>query len=93
MIDLLFRLTAGIIPVNALVAQEAAEFSGSGTIGFVVLAIIVGPVILLTLVAMFGAPRNIRVPGLFLGSLILLIGGLIASLAIVGRLLGFVVPQ
>ena len=93
MIDLLFRLPTGIMLVNAAAAQEAEEFSGAGTIGFVVLAVIVGPVVMLTLAAMFGAPRNFRVPGLFLGALILLIGALIGGFAIGGRLLGFIVPQ
>ena len=89
MIDLLLRLPAGIIPNNAV----AGEFSGSGTIGFVVLAVIVSPVILLTLAAMFGSPRNFRVPGLFLGSLILLVGTLIGFFAAANVLLGFIVPQ
>lgn len=89
MIDLFSQLTAGIVPVNAV----AEEFSGSGTIGFVVLSIIVGPVILLTLAAMFGSPRNFRVPGLFLGSVVLLIGALIGFFAAASLLLKFVVPQ
>ncbi|MDO8687913.1 MAG: hypothetical protein Q7K41_04925 [Dehalococcoidales bacterium] len=93
MIDLLLRLTDSSIPVDAVAAEGAAEFSGSGTIGFIVLAIIIGPVVLLTLAAMFGAPRNFRIPGLFVGSVILLIGGLVASLAVIGRLLQFIVPQ
>ncbi len=93
MIDLLLRLTASSIPVNAVAAQEAVPFSGSGTIGFVVLGIIVGPVVLIILAAMLGAPRNFRIPGLFISSVILLIGGLVASLAIIGRLLQFIVPQ
>lgn len=92
MIDLLFRLPNCLIPVKAVAAPVAEEFSGSGTIGFVVLAIIVCPVILLTLAAMFGAPRTFRIPGLFMGSLILLIGALIAGFAIIGVLLGFIVP-
>lgn len=80
------------MPLNKA-AEGAAEFSGSGTIGFVVLGIIVGPVILIILTAMLGAPRNFKIPGLFVGSIILLIGGLVASLAVIGRLLQFIVPQ
>ncbi len=62
-------------------------------IGFIVLAIIVGPVIMLTIAAMFGAPRTFRVPGLFLGSLILLVSAIILSFAASSALLRFIVPQ
>ncbi|MBI4284120.1 MAG: hypothetical protein HY663_06605 [Chloroflexi bacterium] len=89
MIELWWRLPPGIIPAN----RVAEEFSGSGTIGFVVLAIIVGPVIMLTLAAILGSPRNFRVPGLFLGSVVLLIGSLIGFFVVAGTLLGFVVPR
>ncbi len=93
MIDCLLWLPNLITPVNA-VATEAAEGPvTSGTIGFVVLAIIIGPVILLTIAAMFGAPRTFRVPGLFLGALMLLIGAIILGFAASGVLLKFIVPQ
>ncbi len=93
MIDLLFRLTNLTIPVNTVAAKAAEGLAGSDTIGYIVLAIIVGPVILLTIASMLGAPRTFRIPGLFIGSIILLIGGIILSFAISGVLLRFIVPQ
>ena len=71
----------------------AEEFTASGTIGFIVLAIIVGPVIIITIAAMFGRPRTFRVPALFMGSVILLIGATLLGFAISSILLGFIVPQ
>ncbi len=93
MMDLLSRLSSLVAPANAAVTQTAEEPAASGTIGLVVLAIIVGPVIVLTIASMFGAPRTFRLPGLFLGSLVLLIGAIIVAFAIFGVLLGFIIPQ
>ena len=93
MIDLLFWLPNLIIPASAVALQVAEGPTASGTIGFIVLAIIVGPVIMLIVAAMFGTPRTFRVPGLFVGSLILLIGAMIGGFAISSVLLGFIVPQ
>ncbi len=93
MIDCLFRLSNLITPANAVAAEAAGGLAAPDTIGFVVLAIIIGPVILLTIAAMFGAPRTFRVPGLFLGSLILLIGVIILGFAASSMLLKFIVPQ
>ncbi len=93
MIGLLFRLPDFMAPASAAAGDGAGDPTASGMIGFVVLAIIVGPVVLLTIAAMFGAPRNFRVPALFLGSLVLLVGAIIVSFAAVGVLLKFVVPQ
>ena len=93
MIDLLLRLPNFITPVNAVATQAAEGLAATDKIGFIVLAIIVGPVIVLTIASIFGKPRTFRVPGLFIGSLILLIGAIILSFAISSALLGFIVPQ
>jgi hypothetical protein len=76
-----------------LLLQVVERFTASGNIGFTLMAIIVGPVIVIIIASVFGTPRTFRVPGLFLSSLIVLIGALIAGFAIFGLLLGFVVPQ
>ena len=68
-------------------------FQMLGEIGLIVIAIIVLPVIVLTTASVFGAPRTFRVPGLFVGSLVLLVGAIIIGFAILGALLGFIVPQ
>ncbi len=93
MISLLFWLPSLITPANAVASETTDGLGASDTIGFIVLAIIVGPVILLTIAAIFGAPRTFRVPGLFIGSLILLFTAIIFSFAISSVLLGFIVPQ
>ncbi len=93
MTDFLFRLPNLVTPTSAVAAQVAEEFTASGTIGFIVLAIIVGPVIIITIAAMFGRPRTFRVPALFMGSVILLIGATLLGFAISSILLGFIVPQ
>ncbi len=93
MIDLLLRLPNLITPANAVAVQAADGSTAPDTIGFIVLAIIVGPVIVLTIASIFGAPRTFRIPGLFVGSIILLLGALISGFAIIGVLLGFIVPQ
>ena len=93
MISLLFWLLNPVLPANAVAVPVTEGVTESGTIGFIVLAVIVGPVIVLTIAAMFGRPRTFRVPGLFLGSLILLIGAIILSFAASSALLMFIVPQ
>ncbi len=93
MIDLLLRLPNFITPANAVAAEAVEGLAAPDTIGFIVLAIIVGPVILLTIAAIFGSPRTFRIPGLFIGSIILLLGALISGFAIISALLGFIVPQ
>ncbi len=93
MIDFLLQLPNLLTHASAGATQISEGPAASDTIGFVVLAIIVGPVILLTIAAMFGTPRTFRVPGLFLGALILLIGAIIAGFAASSMLLKFIVPQ
>ncbi len=93
MMNLLFRLSDVITLANTPAAQMTAEPATPIPIGFVVLAVIVGPVIVLTIAAMFGAPRTFRIPGLFLGSLALLVGAIVLAFAAMSALLGFIVPQ
>lgn len=93
MIDLSFQLPEIIATGNAITEQAGVGFLAPDLIGFVVLAIIVVPVILITMVSIFSPPRTFKIPGLFLGSLILLIGALISGFAIFGFLLGFIVPN
>lgn len=93
MIDLSFQLPEIIATGNAITEQAGVGFLAPDLIGFVVLAIIVVPVILITMVSIFSPPRTFKIPGLFLGSLILLVGALISGFAIFGFLLGFIVPN
>ncbi len=62
-------------------------------IGFVIMAIIGIPITILITAAIFEAPRTFRIPGLFLGSIILMVGGFIAAFAVISMLLKFIVPQ
>jgi len=61
--------------------------------GLILMAIIVIPVIVLIIASILSAPRTFRVPGLFIGSLVLLMGVIILGFAIFGVILGFIVPQ
>jgi hypothetical protein len=60
--------------------------------GFVILAVIAVPVALLLMAAMFGSPRNARLPVLFMGAAVMLVGGTIVGFAAIGALLSHVVP-
>lgn len=93
MISFLLRLSNLVTQANTVAASMADRQTMSGRIGFIVLAIIVGPVIILTIASMLGHPRTFRIPGLFMGSLILLIGAIVFSFAAVSILLSFIVPQ
>ena len=93
MIDLLLQLPNFITHTNAVAAEAVEGLTAPDTIGFIILAIIVGPVIVLTIASIFGAPRTFRIPSLFIGSIILLIGAMILGFAIMSALLGFIVPQ
>ncbi len=62
-------------------------------IGLLLIAIIVVPVITLVVAFVLGSPGTLRVPGLFIGSLILQIGAIIVSFAVLGAILGLIVPQ
>jgi hypothetical protein len=93
MISLLFQL----VKVGPQVSIADPESSGvglpPGSIGYVVLGLILVPVVVLIASAIFSSPRNTRVPGLFLGSVVLLIGATIVGFAAFGALLGLVFPK
>ncbi len=60
-------------------------------IGLLLMVVIVVPVIGLIIASIFGNLRT-KIPGLFIGSLILLIGAFILALAVGGAILGLIVP-
>ena len=62
-------------------------------IGFILMGIIAIPVIVLIIASMLSTPRTFRVPGLFIGSIIVLFGIVMVVFAIFGAILGFIVPQ
>ncbi|MBI2851515.1 MAG: hypothetical protein HYX84_00190 [Chloroflexi bacterium] len=85
----LFEL-AEIMPV---VNASTAPASQTVPIGFIVLAVILTPVVTLLLISMFGNPRTFRVPALFLGGFVLLVGALVLGFAALSLVLKFFVPQ
>jgi hypothetical protein len=62
-------------------------------IGLVIIGIILVPIIILIAASVLETPRTLRIPGLFFGSLVLQIGGIILSFAILGTILGLIIPQ
>ncbi|MFC1988359.1 hypothetical protein ACFLVJ_00785 [Chloroflexota bacterium] len=76
-------------------AGTVAQIGGdsASNLGFIVLGIIVGPVLVLAIVGVIEFPKRSRVPELFLGSFLLLVSALVLSFAAVGALLKFIVPQ
>ncbi len=90
---LLLQLPKVVAPAGAIAASAGEGTTASGPIGFIVLAIIVGPVLLLTIAAVIESPKTSRIPELFIGLVVLLVGAIIASFAAVGGLLKFIVPQ
>lgn len=92
--EILFLQFANLVlPAAAKTAQASESALPSDKIGFVVLGVILGPVFLLTLAAMFEYPRKSRIPELFLGAFVLLISAMVAGFAVIGFVLKFVVPQ
>lgn len=80
------------LPINQAV-EQAAEHTLPVPIGFIVLAIILAPVIAFSMAAVFSHPRQYRVPGLFIASVVLLIGLMVAGFAAIGIVLKFIVPN
>ena len=92
---LLLHVSNLVIPA-ALAAHQApiTQSVVSDKIGFIVLGIIIGPVFLLTLASIIIEFRNkSRIPELFLGAFVLLVGALVAGFAAIGIALKFVIPQ
>ncbi len=84
---------------NSGVMSRAAEAESTGLsipaayMGYVVLGLIVTPVVVLVASAVFGHPRNMKVPGLFLICLGTLISATVVGFGLIGVLLGFVFPK
>lgn len=94
MIELLLLQSPKVIAPAGPIAASAGEGTAAAVpIGFIVLAIIVGPVLLLTIAAVIESPKTSRIPELFIGAAVLLVGAIIASFAAVSALLKFIVPQ
>ena len=89
MMGSLFEM-ADLAPV---VNASTAPASPAVPIGFVVLAVILTPVVTLVLISMFGHPRNLRIPALFVGGFVLLMGTLVFGFAALSFVLKFFVPQ
>ena len=78
---------------NSVAAESADESTSLLKIGYVVLAIIVSPVIILFIASLFSHPRIYRIQIIHFGSIILLAGALIVGFAVIGWVLKFFVPQ
>jgi hypothetical protein len=89
------QLTGVIQPAvfNTLLAEVEKASWIQEHIGYVVLGVILGPVLILTIASVIEFPKKSRIPELFLGSVFLLISGMVAGFAVIGYLLTFVVPQ
>jgi hypothetical protein len=94
MIGVLLQLVKSS-PATGELAESAEQTVGipPSMIGFVVLALIVTPVVILIASAIFGAPRNSKVPTLFLASVVVLISATIIGFALFGSLLGLIFPE
>jgi hypothetical protein len=90
-------LLVQVLQSSSYVGLAEAETSGAGlppgAIGYVVLGLIVIPVVVLVASAIFGSPRNTRVPGLFLICMGLLVSATVVGFAAFGALLGLVFPK
>ncbi|MBI2836100.1 MAG: hypothetical protein HYX85_00200 [Chloroflexi bacterium] len=81
---------ADIMPVMNASTTPASQ---AVPIGFIVLAVILTPVVTLVVISMFGQPRNLRIPTLFLGGFVLMVSALVLGFAALSFILKFVVPQ
>lgn len=93
MTGLLSWLIYPLVSGSALTVHLIEKAPESGKIGFIVMGVIFGPVIVLAAAAIIRPPRSLRVSGLFLGSLILLIGAILTFFAVSGMVMHFIVPQ
>jgi len=60
-------------------------------IGLFIITLIVAPVAAIILAFVLDKPHKSRVPGVFLGSVVVLFGGMIALMALLGTALSFIV--
>ncbi|MBI2831736.1 MAG: hypothetical protein HYX79_05720 [Chloroflexi bacterium] len=61
-------------------------------IGLVIIGVILVPVIAIIATFMLETRRKPRVPGLFLGSLVVQVTGIVASFVLLGALMGMLIP-
>ncbi len=87
------RLPEIMAPLAMVTTPLTAWLQTPANIGFIVLAIILGPVVIITLTAMLEQSAVSRLPRLFASSVVLLVGATIGGFAMVGVLLKFVIPQ
>ncbi len=93
MVGVLLHLANSGVVSRAAEAESTGFSIPAGYLGYVVLGLIVIPVAVLVASAIFGHPRNMKVPGLFLICLGGLISATVIGFALIGALLGFVFPK
>ena len=93
MVGILFQVAGLGIAAKAAEAESVGFSLPTGYIGYLVLALIVTPVVILVTSAVVGGPRDLKVPGLFLVCLGVLISATIVGFAVIGKLLGLVIPS
>ena len=93
MVGILFQVAGLGMTAKAAEAESVGFSLPTGYIGYLVLALIVTPVVILVTSAVVGGPRDSRVPGLFLVCLGVLISATIVGFAVIGKLLGLVIPS
>ena len=93
MVGILLQVAGLSITLKAAEAESAGFSLPTGYIGYLVLALIVTPVVILVTSAVVGGPRDLKVPGLFLVCLGVLISATVVGFAVIGKLLGLVIPS
>lgn len=77
--------------MGELIEKITQILSAPNTIGLWVICIIVVPVFALTVISILEPPRSLKIPILFLGSVVLFTFLIIAAFAIFSSLLGFLI--
>ena len=93
MVGVLLQLASSGIASRSTEAESTGFSIPAVYMGYFVLGLIVIPVVILVASAVFGHPRNMKVPGLFLVCLGTLIGATVVGFGLIGALLGFVFPK
>lgn len=68
--------------------QTSVGYRNDTSLGLIILAIVEMPVLILILASIFGRPRRARVTGLFLGWVLAMFAVFVASIWIIGFILG-----
>lgn len=90
----LTQAVSGVIVTSVATTAEATHGTvGSDEIGIIVMAVILSPVVVISAAAIFDSPRTFRVPALFVGAVVGLIGAMVAAVAAFGAVLKLIVPQ